>query len=242
MKNDLQPGELAVDDQSGPRLRVTNRLPSEHIDGAWWPRSTDLPGELPTLLSALSDRLGRIVVVGYRRDGWPSAPTEVDIAGDTVELLGFDSAEPASVVVIGHDGRHLTLRVIPPGTGEPVARQALDAIPERSGDDARRRQGSAVARSVTDVADGLARHEGRGDDHRSAEILRWCEQAADQFVAARIQTFVPILVELQTRPAVQTRAGGPDPGRRSRPGRRAQTQRGCEGLWTPDPRAYGAGA
>ena len=50
-------------------------------------------------------------------------------------------------------------------------------------------------RSLAEVADKLARHEGRHDDQRSAEIMRWCEQAAEQFVDAPVQTFVPILVE-----------------------------------------------
>jgi len=196
MQDDVPASEHVVDGQSGLRVRVTpNRLPSEHIDGAWWPESTDLVAELPALLPPLSDRLGQVVLVGYRRDGWDDTPPEADIAGQTVELLGFDSAEPASVIVIGHDGQHLTLRIIAPGTSEPVARQALQAIPERTGGDTGGDKGSAAARSVADVADRLARHEGRDDDHRTAEIMRWCEPAAEQFEAARIQTFVPILVE-----------------------------------------------
>lgn len=194
MQDDVRASGHEVQAASGPRLRVTNRLPTEHIDGAWWPRSTDLVAELPPLLAAVSDRLGQVVAVGYRRGGWNAHPSEVDFAGHPVELLGFDSAEPPGVIVIGHDGHHLTLRVIPPGTSEPVARQELQAIPERSGGTAGQ-AASAVARSVADVADRLARHEGSGDDHRNAEILQWCEQAAEQFEGARIQSFVPILVE-----------------------------------------------
>jgi hypothetical protein len=48
---------------------------------------------------------------------------------------------------------------------------------------------------VADVARTLALHEGRNDAERDAEILRWCEDPAAQFDDARIQTFVPILVE-----------------------------------------------
>ncbi len=46
------------------------RAVSEHIDGAWWPRSTNLAAELAGLVASLSDRLGQIVMVGYRRNGW----------------------------------------------------------------------------------------------------------------------------------------------------------------------------
>ena len=54
---------------------------------------------------------------------------------------------------------------------------------------------SAVTRSVADVADKLARHEGLGDEQRTTQIKRWCEEATAQFVDAPVQSFVPILVE-----------------------------------------------
>lgn len=211
MQNDLQASENEVDGESGPRLRVTpNRIPSEHIDGAWWPRSTQLAAELPALLSSLSERVGQVVCVGYRCDGWTDTPPRIDIAGHPVQLLGFTSNEPAGVIVIGHDGHHLTLRVIAPETSDQAARQALAAIPQRADDGSAGRKGTAGARSVADVAQRLARHEGRDDDQRAAEIMRWCEEAAQQFEAARIQSFVPILVEhIVHNRMLQTRAANP---------------------------------
>lgn len=54
-------------------------------------------------------------------------------------------------------------------------------------------------RSATDwigeVAGKLARREGRNDAARDVEIMGWCREAATQFVDARIQAFVPLLVE-----------------------------------------------
>jgi Family of unknown function (DUF5994) len=171
------------------------RTVSEHIDGAWWPRSQHLVGELPDLVASMSDRLGKVVMVGYRRNGWDETPPLVEIAGHTVELLGFVSAEPASVILIGEDGRHLTLHVIRPDASEEVARKALqEARGSAKAGDAPP-NAPAVARSVAEVADKLARHEGRDDEQRSAQIKRWCEEAAQQFVAAPVQAFVPILVE-----------------------------------------------
>ncbi len=171
------------------------RSASEHLDGAWWPRSTQLADELPDLVASLADRLGRVVMVCYRRNGWHDTPPLVEIAGHTIELLGFTSDEPTSVILFGEDGRHITLHVIRPDTSQEVARQALqqDAVP--ADPDAAPASRSAVARSVADVADKLARHEGLGDEQRTAQIKHWCEQAAQQFVDAPLQTFVPILVE-----------------------------------------------
>lgn len=175
------------------RVTLTPKRPaSEHFDGAWWPRSRRLVEELPGLVEAVSDRLGRVVLVGYRRNGWDETPSLVQIAGQTVELLGFTSEEPASVILIGEDGNHLTLHVIRHDAGDDVARHALAEAHDGTATSPRAR--SAAARSLADIADKLARHEG-GDENRAAEIRRWTEEAAQQFVDAPLQTFVPILVE-----------------------------------------------
>jgi hypothetical protein len=58
-----------VEDENRLQLKPY-RSALEHLDGAWWPRSTSLADELPDVVAALSDRLGRIVMVGYRRNGW----------------------------------------------------------------------------------------------------------------------------------------------------------------------------
>ena len=178
------------------RLQLKPKRPaSEHFDGAWWPRSTQLIDELPGLVTSLSDRLGQVVMVGYRRNGWAETPPLAEIAGHTIELLGFSSDEPASVIVIGEDGRHLTLHVIRPDASEKAARQALQEARGSAGAGVAPASRSAVARSVADVADKLARHEGRGDEQRTAQIRQWAEEAAQQFADAPLQTFVPILVE-----------------------------------------------
>jgi Family of unknown function (DUF5994) len=174
------------------RLRLTgSRAPTEHVDGAWWPASRHLDVEIPALVTAIGDRMPRVAMVAYRRDGW-IAPQRVQLGGRVVELLGFVSDEPSTIIVIGEDGHHLTLRVIDPDVDERQARLELDDIPRRAVTSG---QGAAAARSVAEVASKLAEHEGRHDPIRDAQILSWCQDAAAQLDDARIQTFVPILVE-----------------------------------------------
>jgi hypothetical protein len=178
------------------RLRLKPyRTASEHFDGAWWPRSTSLVDELPSLVTSLCDRLGPVVMVGYRRNGWHEAPALAEIAGRAVELLGFTSDEPASVILIGEDGRHVTLRVIHPDTGQEAAREALEQAGRAVGADVAPTGPARAARSVDEVAEKLAKQEGLGDEQRMAQIRRWSEEAAQQFVDAPVQAFVPILVE-----------------------------------------------
>jgi hypothetical protein len=51
LQDDVRVGERVIDDVSEHRVRVTDRLLAEHIDGAWWPPSTDLTNELPAQLT-----------------------------------------------------------------------------------------------------------------------------------------------------------------------------------------------
>ena len=182
--------------QEASRLQLNPfRLGAEHIDGAWWPRSRRLVSELPGLLTSVSDRLGQVVMVGYRRNGWDETPLLAEIAGRTVELLSFTSDEPASLIIIGEDGRHITLKVIPPDADEQTAQRAFVESQRRTDAAIPATSPPRVARSVADVAEKLAQHEGRSDEQWTAQIRQWCDQAAHQFLDAPVQTFVPILVE-----------------------------------------------
>ncbi len=198
MNDEPQVGRSVVDAASEPRLQLKPDPPaSAYLDGVWWPRSTQLAVELPGLVARLSERLGQVTMVGYHLDAWPEAPPQVEIAGLTVQLQGFTSNEPASVIVFGRDGRYLTLLVIPPDVSDEIARQQLDAGSQRAdaGIAVNNESERAAAKSLIEVAAQLARHEGRGDVQRAAEITRWCEEAAQQLISAPIQAFVPILVE-----------------------------------------------
>ncbi|MCV7211185.1 DUF5994 family protein [Mycolicibacterium canariasense] len=168
-----------------------SRASGEHVDGAWWPRSYRLTDELPDLLTAVEGRLGPVALVGYGRARWTDTAAQFIADGRTIQLLGLSGEDSESLIIIGEDGHHLTLRVIAPDTAQEAAFLALDAVPRRATTGAE----AAVARSVVEVARKLADHEGCDDAERDAEILDWCREAAAQFDDARIQTFVPILVE-----------------------------------------------
>lgn len=181
---------------ASPRVRLTpGRLPAERSDGAWWPRSASLSAELPGLLRVLFDRLGRPVMVGYREHDWTDTPPLIEVDGTTVHLVGFAGDESAAVILVGHDGGHLTLRVIAPETAEREAMALLRAVRQGDHDGQVAGTGSAAARSISEVADRLAGREDGADEQRRAEIYRWCVEAAERFEDAPIQSFVPTLVE-----------------------------------------------
>jgi hypothetical protein len=115
---------------AGPGTDVRLRLKpatarSGQVDGSWWPRSRDLTAELPTLLAAVTDRLGGTERVSYRLGDWDPAGRSVDVGGRfAVRLSGFRSQTPDTIDVLGPQQR-ITLLVIPPETSPRTADDAL---------------------------------------------------------------------------------------------------------------------
>ena len=85
-----------------------------HVDGAWWPRSDDLPDELPDLLAVLSVRLGSVERVMYGLSEWAKAPARLMTGGRSVRLDGsrHQPANTREVLGVGREG--ILLLVVPP--------------------------------------------------------------------------------------------------------------------------------
>ncbi|MCZ9337455.1 DUF5994 family protein, partial [Streptomyces sp. TRM76130] len=59
------------------------------LDGAWWPRSRDLPSELSALTDVLDPLWGRITRVAVNPEHWPVIPRRVPVDGHTVRVGTF---------------------------------------------------------------------------------------------------------------------------------------------------------
>ena len=88
------------------------------VQGAWWPRSTELTSELPSLLAALSLRVGSIDSVLYHESDWSPAPLSIKHQGDQV-IASAHQEWPNVVSVFGPRFGRLDLLVVPPYT-EPT--------------------------------------------------------------------------------------------------------------------------
>jgi len=111
-----------------PRLRLKPKAsPTGLVDGAWWPHSTDLVGEIPDLLAVLSVRLGSISHVIYRLGQWAEAPAKVPLGDRYVRLSGYTRQPANTVEVIGLGGKKVILLVVPPDTDPGRAHAAMMA-------------------------------------------------------------------------------------------------------------------
>src|SRR6185437_13993285 len=95
------------------------------VQGAWWPRSTQLTAELPLLLAALWPQLGRFDRVVYDENAWAPAPLRLRF-GDSAVVL--DSSPERSINTISLIREHvvrLVLLVVPPYTSPTRAYTAV---------------------------------------------------------------------------------------------------------------------
>ena len=89
------PAGASLGPEHTPRLRLKRKAPiTGFVDGAWWPRSADLPTELPDLLAVLSVRLGAVARVTYNLAEWAKAPRKASIGGQIVRLDGYQRQPP----------------------------------------------------------------------------------------------------------------------------------------------------
>jgi hypothetical protein len=113
----------------GPRARLELKPDGPttgYVDGGWWPRSRKIEAELPALLAALGQRLGRVESVSYHLGDWETPPRTVMVERFAVRLAGYRVQRTGSVDVIARDWR-LTLVVVGPEQPEHVAREVLMA-------------------------------------------------------------------------------------------------------------------
>ncbi|MFC4114463.1 DUF5994 family protein [Nonomuraea zeae] len=123
----LQPAPASPAADSALRLSLNPVLDrSGTVDGAWWPRTRDAADELPALISAVDQRLGRAVLrVGLYEEAWEHIPRRIQAPGRQVRVGWFRSADPHLITLSIAGTAPITLLVIPPGTAEAIATAAL---------------------------------------------------------------------------------------------------------------------
>ena len=117
------------------RLRLKPRGPvTGFVDGGWWPRSRDLPAELPALLAVLAIRIGPVERVSYHLEDWGPVPRRTTVDGRRVRLAGYRSQHPATIDVLSA-GHRVTLLVVAPETTPHTAHGVLMAAGRRANTD-----------------------------------------------------------------------------------------------------------
>ncbi|MBB5955906.1 hypothetical protein FHS29_002487 [Saccharothrix tamanrassetensis] len=111
--------------QRGVRFALKpGAAPRGHVDGAWWPWSTDPAAEFPALVRALAAR-GPIRRASYHLGVWDVIGRRLTVDGVVVRMEGFHTTQPDTVTLIGPHLTRTKLLLVPPGTPGDTARAVL---------------------------------------------------------------------------------------------------------------------
>lgn len=128
-----QPAPLSPVSSAIPRVDSALRLTLHPVldrravvDGAWWPYSRDAGAELPNLIAAVDQRLGRTTLrIGVHRDVWQRVPRRIPARGRQVRIGWFGHTDPRMITIIFAAGEPIVLLTIPPDTAVGAAEATL---------------------------------------------------------------------------------------------------------------------
>ncbi|WP_327586446.1 DUF5994 family protein [Nonomuraea sp. NBC_00507] len=96
------------------------------VNGAWWPYSRDARAELPGLIAAVDQLLGRVTLrIGVHRDAWQRVPRRIPARGRQVPVGWFHHADPRVIILFFAAVEPVVLLIIPPGTAAGPAEATL---------------------------------------------------------------------------------------------------------------------
>lgn len=104
------------------------------LDGAWWPRSRDLPIQLSALADVLDPLWGRITRIAVAPRHWPVLPSRIFVNGHVVQVGWLTSAlDPHAILLRSYTAGRWNLLVVPPETGARSAAWLMAAASADTG-------------------------------------------------------------------------------------------------------------
>lgn len=131
------------------RLRMVEHPGRQSLDGAWWPYSRDLTGEIRDLVRGFPGEHGRITRALFSPPDWDTAPRRVDLGTKVLKVGSFPEDDTHLLVVQTANRERLTLLVVPPSFTATQGEEALLAA-STSGN---AHSGTEVLRGVTENHD-----------------------------------------------------------------------------------------
>lgn len=169
-----QPAPLSSASSAIPRVDSALRL-SLHpvldrravVDGAWWPFSRDVAAELPGLIAAVDQRLGRTTLrVGVHQEAWQSIPRRIPARGRQVRIDWFRHTGPRVITLFFAAGEPVVLLIVPSGTAagpaEATLKLTVQDTADLTPDDILTLAHLSAGPAPRATADGSARWENEG--------------------------------------------------------------------------------
>ncbi|WP_102144769.1 DUF5994 family protein [Mycobacterium hubeiense] len=100
----------------------------DSVDGAWWPKSTDLKTELPDLVAVFGRWLGPVHRVVYDRSMWQPAPSRIIRGNSAIAVDPYQLVAGDTIYLMGTHSRSAVLYVVPPSIPADAAGRILGAV------------------------------------------------------------------------------------------------------------------
>ncbi|MFK8844860.1 DUF5994 family protein [Streptomyces sp. Ac-502] len=137
------------------------------LDGAWWPRSSDLARELPSLTDLLDHCWGRITRVTVNPAYWPVIPRKVQVTRHVVHVGWFkEEQDPHTLSLLSYTVGRWDLLIIPPQASTSAAARLMAAAADPYG------HNTAAALIANEYPSGVGDTPGAGKSDGGGTALR----------------------------------------------------------------------
>lgn len=120
---------LAFQHSPAARLALCERAPTRGgVDGAWWPTSSDLGGELPDLVAVLGSWIGPVHRVVYDPSLWLAAPSRIIRGNAVISVDPYRLRARDTIYLKGTHSRDAVLFVVAPSSASLAAHRVLRLV------------------------------------------------------------------------------------------------------------------
>ena len=146
------------------RIRLS-RVAGGPLDGAWWPYSRDLAGELRVLVDHFPVADGHIDRVVFSRPDWDTCPRKVQVSRGLMKTGSFPSDDTHLLVLGLSTRRQLALLVVPAGTDAETAEELMAGAASASNTSTGSELLATAARGRALVSGAVQRDDERHDEY-----------------------------------------------------------------------------
>jgi Family of unknown function (DUF5994) len=107
------------------RIRMSEHVGRDHLDGGWWPQSRDFALEFSDLADHFRASYGRVLQAHCCDSDWDSMPAHVLVSGHRVEVTASPHADPHLIEVLLTSRVLLRVLVVPPELSSYHGEEAL---------------------------------------------------------------------------------------------------------------------
>ena len=107
------------------RIRMSDHVGRDHLDGGWWPQSRDFELEFSDLAAHFTTSHGRVLQAHCCASDWDTVPPRVQVSRNRIEVTTSAHGEPHLIELLLTSRVLLRLLIVPPELSDYHGEEAL---------------------------------------------------------------------------------------------------------------------